>query len=289
MKSYSSILNEINADSLVQGESIGIETLRTELPKVLGSNYVVRAATAPLGKGITLIVHGIKPNYGIAQNSPVFMSLLLNLDPPHGMGGLPVIAWEGNSRALSVLKYRKIKSSVSVEDAISKLLAWFKKVKPQMDTLLGVLPEASQPSPMPEFRLGDVVDVLDEDGKVLVSGAITSIHRPEGEIQPNPDFEGYNPMKYKVAGRFWDAKPGQIRKQENAASLLPAGLGATNIEAFMVELVDKFGIDNILDELSDVCGFKAEELANSDLRRSDVWQKLEDRLASLSQVSGALK
>jgi len=115
-----------------------VNLLKTELAKVLGPRYVVKSHYSnSLGKSVHLRIVDTKPVNGIDHNSPVFMQFMLFLSSNSGKNiDLPKISWEMSQGPRSV-PYRKISSSVSIQDATKKLIDWFKKSKPALDGLLG--------------------------------------------------------------------------------------------------------------------------------------------------------
>lgn len=111
--------------------------LQTHLKIILGPRYVIRAAFSKnLGKSIHLRVADTHPVNGIAQNSPVFMQIMMFLSGNFGKNtDLERVSWEMSSGPRSV-PYRKIGSTQSIDDATNKLIDWFKKNKSALDALL---------------------------------------------------------------------------------------------------------------------------------------------------------
>ena len=111
--------------------------LQAHLKIILGPRYVIRAAFSKnLGKSIHLRVADTHPVNGIAQNSPVFMQIMMFLSSSFGKNtDLERVSWEMSSGPRSV-PYRKIGSTQSIDDATNKLIDWFKKSKPELDALL---------------------------------------------------------------------------------------------------------------------------------------------------------
>ena len=129
-----------NVDSQAE---MAVNRISQTLPKILGSDYVVQCTfSTKLGKSIHLVVYDKNPAGKIAENSPVFMRFMMFLtDSRSGKEiDLPKVEWEQTTASWKMkevgLKYRKITSKKSIEDATEKLLAWFKKSKGQMDSLI---------------------------------------------------------------------------------------------------------------------------------------------------------
>ena len=145
MKQLSQFLAEANdspddlkKEVLPQKAAEGVVQLQKQLTDVLGSGYKVQAFVMNLGHSPTLRVNGVNPANGIWQNSPAIVSLMMHLSGTMKITrDMKEVAWETTRITSRQIPFRKIKSSKSIEDANNKLIAWFKKVKPIMDELMG--------------------------------------------------------------------------------------------------------------------------------------------------------
>jgi hypothetical protein len=133
MKSFKQHLTENTEVEQIVNHWKGTPDIVSQLQKVLGPKYIIKARLGMLGVssgqvGLYLDIWGENPNFNIARNSPVYTSLSLWYKP-----GTPY-SWEGHPPR--AIKYRKITSKISLEDANKKLVEWFRKNKPAYDALM---------------------------------------------------------------------------------------------------------------------------------------------------------
>jgi hypothetical protein len=117
------------------------EKLSSDLKSVLGDRYVVfKKASKNLGNNIYLHIHDTKPYNNIAENSPASIKLMMHLSSNYGkLVNLSSVSWElvsSHYKQRDVVKFRKITSKTSIEDANKKLVDWFKKTKPALESLI---------------------------------------------------------------------------------------------------------------------------------------------------------
>jgi len=127
----------VKADDIDSDAKQAVERINSELVKVLGSRYVVKAVySSSLGKSIHLRIHDTKPMHNIAHNSPVFMQFMMYLSTSFGRNiDLKKVSYEMSQGPRSV-PFRKITSKKSIKDATDKLIQWFSKNKPALDQLI---------------------------------------------------------------------------------------------------------------------------------------------------------
>ena len=132
----------VKADDIESDAKKAVEKIKSELEKVLGSRYVVKAHySASLGKSILVMIHDDKPAHNIADNSPAHMKIHMYLSSTFGKDiDLPQVSWEIISahykQRKAGINFRKITSKKSIADATDKLIQWFKKNKPALDQLI---------------------------------------------------------------------------------------------------------------------------------------------------------
>lgn len=132
----------VTADKVVPDALKAVEKLQKELEKILGKEYVVKAVFSKnLGKSIHLMIHDVDPPNRIADNSPVHMKLMMYLSTNFGKDAdLPKVSWDLSTahymQRRAGIKFRKITSKKSIDDATNKLIGWFKKNKNGLDKLL---------------------------------------------------------------------------------------------------------------------------------------------------------
>lgn len=133
MKSFKTFITEDWAESKARAEQMKpmIEALKSNILSVVGNGYVVQAGISTLGgdPSAYVTVHSAQYENGIWQNAAVIITVWC-----HDVKGFDVpVAWEG-SDIRKEYKYRKI-SAANFQDSTSKLVDWFRKVKPFMDTV----------------------------------------------------------------------------------------------------------------------------------------------------------
>lgn len=132
---------QLSAINIKQNQQAGIAQMKSGLSQIFDSKYKIVAGQGPMvgrdGVGsITFSIVGPNPSNGIDQNSPVFTIGMMHLTDNFGrVGDLNSVSWE-LIQAPRSLKFRKITSKISIEDANNKMLAWLKANKANYDNLL---------------------------------------------------------------------------------------------------------------------------------------------------------
>jgi hypothetical protein len=124
--------------------TLGAYRIKSELQAILGDKYRVIARADKFGlatSSIFVMVADIAPLYGIEDNSPVHMKFMMHLMDGFGR---PVDMDKVSFEQITAhymqrrrgIKFRKVSSSESIDDCVTKLIRWFTKVKPELDKLI---------------------------------------------------------------------------------------------------------------------------------------------------------
>ncbi len=134
----------------VRKEDIEVEAtlvahrIKTELETILGHKYKVVARAGKFGLNVShifIMVHDVNPVFGIEDNSPAHMKFMMHLTDGFGR---PVDKDKVSFEQITAhymqrrhgIKFRKVSSTKSIDDCATKLIEWFKKVKPELDLLI---------------------------------------------------------------------------------------------------------------------------------------------------------
>lgn len=142
MKTFTQFLTEnvspdLKKEVIAQKAQASVKTLESEIKRILGNNYIVKVVYSErLGKSINIWVYDTKPKNNISMNSPAYSMFNMYLSSNFGRDeDLSSVHWMANQLPRA-LKFRKITSKVSIDDASKKLIEWFKKNKTSYDSLL---------------------------------------------------------------------------------------------------------------------------------------------------------
>lgn len=134
----------------VRKEDIEVEAalvahrIKTEVQNILGDKYKVVARDGKFGLNVShifVMVHDVNPVFGIEDNSPAHMKFMMHLTDGFGRpADKDKVSFEQITahymQRRNNIKFRKVSSTKSIDDCATKLIEWFKKVKPELDLLI---------------------------------------------------------------------------------------------------------------------------------------------------------
>lgn len=135
----------------IEAENIGTEApaaaafIKSKLEAIFGERYKVKANYShSLGHALHLRFIDAAPANNIDHNSPVFCQFMMWLSPDDSIytahrgtssKGRTWVSWEASQLPRGV-KFRKITSKKSIQEASEKLVQWFEKNRENFEAIL---------------------------------------------------------------------------------------------------------------------------------------------------------
>lgn len=125
----------------IQAESFSDRKFIDSILEILGEDYHCRVKFTGHNmegpESLQIIIWGKNPQNNIALNSPVYLHLMMHLRNSRGkFVNMENVSWIALNSTSREVKFRKITSTVSIEEANQKLLQWLRKQRPNFDKLM---------------------------------------------------------------------------------------------------------------------------------------------------------